>query len=328
MARKVDIKKTVLDNKQYRSTIDSKFKFFKELEPVVDPDTVEELFRLYDKLYAIIPIEGEDNSHQYLVERSSELYKLDTQLDSIQPLLDEVASLRGQLLENNRRILELETQLAGGGELDFTSAEQMELLRSQLEAANSTIATLEQANSLANRATQQATEAANKAAEASQRAAEQQAASAAASSQSSADVAEIVGDFKKKKSQLWWARRVIEKKLFISLRVFRTRNMPGSSWGSNYFWLFGEKTEDLNVGWNRRRAYKRTYSYFIPQSEREAADLTLDFIVEELNQAGYKAADIVAAIEQLGNFKGRVKMRVVTYKDPDREDRVGYRLVK
>ena len=328
MARKVDIKKTVLDNKQYRSTIDSKFKFFKELEPVVDPDTVEELFRLYDKLYAIIPIEGEDNSHQYLVERSSELYKLDTQLDSIQPLLDEVASLRGQLLENNRRILELETQLAGGGELDFTSAEQMELLRSQLEAANSTIATLEQANSLANRATQQATEAANKASEASQRAAEQQAASAAASSQSSADVAEIVGDFKKKKSQLWWARRVIEKKLFISLRVFRTRNMPGSSWGSNYFWLFGEKTEDLNVGWNRRRAYKRTYSYFIPQSEREAADLSLDFIVEELNQAGYKAADIVAAIEQLGNFKGRVKMRVVTYKDPDREDRVGYRLVK
>lgn len=328
MAKKVEIKKTVFDRQSYRGVIDSKFKFFKELEPVVDPDTVEELFRLYDKLYAVIPIEGEDNSHQYLVERSSELYKIDTQLESIQPLLDEVASLRGQLLENNRRILELETQLAGGGELDFGSAEQMELLKSQLQTANATIATLEQANTLANKATEAATAAATKAAEEAKKSAEAQAASSTASSQSSADVAEIVGDFKKKKSQLWWARRVIEKKVWLSLRHFQRRNMDGRHWGGNFFWLFGEKTEDLNVGWNRRRTYKRTYSYFIPQSEREAADLTLDFIVEELNQAGYKAADIVAAIEQLGNFKGRVKMRVVTYKDPDKEDRVGYRLVK
>lgn len=331
MAKKVEIKKTVFDRQSYRGVIDSKFKFFKELEPVVDPDTVEELFRLYDKLYAIIPIEGEDNSHQYLVERSSELYKIDTQLESIQPLLDEVASLRGQLLENNRRILELETQLAGGGELDFGSAEQMELLKTQLETANATIATLEQANTLANKATEAATAAATKAAEEAKKSAEQQAAqtsSTAAASQASADVAEIVSDFNKKKNQLWYARRVLEKKMFIHLRRFRNRNMPGRHWGGGYFWLFGEKTEDLNVGWSRRRSYKRTFSYFIPQSEREAADLTLDFIVEELNQAGYKAADIVAAIQQLGNFKGRVKMRVVTYKDPDKEDRVGYRLVK
>ena len=164
MAKRVDIKKTVFDRKKYIGVIDSKFKFFKEPEPVVDPDTVEELFRLYDKLYALIPIEGEDNSHQYLVERSSELYKVDSQLESIQPLLDEVASLRGQLLENNRRILELETQLAGGGELNFEDAEQMQLLRSQLEAANATISTLEQANTLANRATEQATKASEEAA--------------------------------------------------------------------------------------------------------------------------------------------------------------------
>ena len=164
MARKVQIKKTVFDRESFNQVIDNKFKHFRELPPVIDPDTVEELFRLYDKLYAVIPIEGEDNSHQYLVERSSELYKVDSQLESIQPLLDEVASLRGQLLENNRRILELETQLAGGGELNFEDAEQMQLLRSQLEAANATISTLEQANTLANRATEQATKASEEAA--------------------------------------------------------------------------------------------------------------------------------------------------------------------
>ena len=328
MARKVDIKKTVLDNKQYRSTIDSKFKFFKELEPVVDPDTVEELFRLYDKLYAIIPIEGEDNSHQYLVERSSELYKLDTQLDSIQPLLDEVASLRGQLLENNRRILELETQLAGGGELDFASAEQMELLRSQLDAANSTIATLEQANTLANRATERATKASEEAAKKAAEAAKKAASESASSAQSSKDVAEILDALGKKKSQLWYAKRVIEKKLYKSFNHYRNLNYSFRAWGEKYFWLFASGKSEANNSWDRRRTYTQQWTYFIPQSEQQAADLSLDFIIAELNQAGYKAKDIVSAIEQQGNFKGRVKVRVITYKDKDKEDKVGYRLVK
>jgi len=328
MAKKVEIKKTVFDRQSYRGVIDSKFKFFKELEPVVDPDTVEELFRLYDKLYAVIPIEGEDNSHQYLVERSSELYKIDTQLESIQPLLDEVASLRGQLLENNRRILELETQLAGGEELDFGSAEQMELLKSQLETANSTIATLEQANTLANRATEQANKASEEAAKKASEEAAKKAAESASSAQSSKDVAEILDALGKKNSQLWYAKRVIEKKLFNSLVTFRNRSINYRVWGQNYFWLFASGKSQANNSWDRRRNFRQQWTYFIPQSEQQAADLSLDFIIAELNQAGYKAEDIVSAIEQQGNFKGRVNVRVITYKDRDKEDRVGYRLVK
>jgi hypothetical protein len=335
MAKRVEIKKTVLDKKQYKSTIDSKFKFFKELEPVVDPDTIQELFRLYDKLYALIPIEGEEQSHQYLVERSSELYQIDTQLDSIQPLLDEVASLRGQLLENNRRILELETRLAGGGELDFTSAEQMELLRTQLETANATITTLETANSLANRATEQASQAAATAKKKAEDAAKAQAAATsatqAATTSSNSAITEIVKDFGNKRSQLWYAKYLIEKRFFIHISRRWLRRSNISSYGAQYFWLFGETEEEVgNSSWanRRRRGRVSTYKYFIPVSERHAADLTLDFIVEELVQGGYKAGDIVAAIESAGNFKGRVKMRVITYKDPDKEDGVGYRLIK
>lgn len=336
MAKKVEIKKTVLDKKQYKSTIDSKFKFFKELEPVVDPDTIQELFRLYDKLYALIPIEGEEQSHQYLVERSSELYQIDTQLDSIQPLLDEVASLRGQLLENNRRILELETQLAGGGELDFTSAEQMELLRTQLETANATITTLETANSLANRAAEQASQAAATAKQKAEEAAKAQTAAAsttqtATTSSTSPDIAEIVKDFGNKRSQLWYAKNLLEKRFFLHINNRWRRRGSMNSYGAQYFWLFGETEEEVgNSSWaiRRRRGRARTYKYFIPVNEKHAADLTLDFIVEELVQGGYKAGDIVAAIESLGNFKGRVRMRVITYKDPDKEDGVGYRLIK
>lgn len=337
MAKKVEIKKTVLDKKQYKSTIDSKFKFFKELEPVVDPDTIQELFRLYDKLYALIPIEGEEQSHQYLVERSSELYQIDTQLDSIQPLLDEVASLRGQLLENNRRILELETQLAGGGELDFTSAEQMELLRTQLETANATITTLETANSLANRATEQASQAAETAKKKAEDAAKAQktattsATQTATTSRNSTDITEIVKDFGNKKSQLWYAKNLLEKRFFTYVISLWKRRGNMNRYGSQYFWLFSETREGAsNNSWasRRRRGRARNYNILIPVSERHAADLTLDFIIEELIQGGYKAADIVAAIEKLGNFKGRVRMRVITYKDPDKEDGVGYRLIK
>ena len=164
MGKNVEIKKTVFDRKGFQGVIDNKFKFFKEPDPIVDNDTVQELFRLYDKLYALVQIEGEEQSHQYLVERSSELYRIDAQLESIQPLLDEVASLRTQLLEGNRRILELETKLASGGEINFADGEQMALLRTQLETANSAIATLEMANSLANRATEEASKASEEAA--------------------------------------------------------------------------------------------------------------------------------------------------------------------
>jgi len=143
MAKKVEIKKTVFNASSYADVIDRKFKFFKEPDPIVDTDTVEELFRLYDKLYITIPINGQTQSHQYLVERSSELYQVDSQLDAIQPLLDEVASLRGQILEANRQILELETKLAGGGDIDFEGAAELAALRVQLTNANNTIASLQ-----------------------------------------------------------------------------------------------------------------------------------------------------------------------------------------
>ena len=135
MDKKVQIQKTVLDRAGFKDFIDNKFNFFKEPEPIVDPDTVEELFRLYDKLYMQIPIDTDEQSHKYLVEQSSELYQVDKQLESIQPLLDEVASLRGQLLEANRQILELEAKLAGGGQIDFADAEQLALVRTELAAA-------------------------------------------------------------------------------------------------------------------------------------------------------------------------------------------------
>ena len=337
MDRKVDIKKTVFNRDGYKSTIDRNFKFYKVPEPLIDPDTVEELFRLYDKLYMLIPIEGENTSHQYLVERSSELYQIDAQLENIQPLLDEVASLRGQILEGNRRILELETQLANGGELNFEGAEQMALLRGQLDAANSAITVLEQANSIANSAVEQASAAANAAATAAAEAAEKAAAEKAAQDAASAasadtgEVGEIYNILGNKNDSVGLAYRFIVKNQYTIFRFHRGstyfRNYA-KSYSRKWYWLFGKDNTDTGYYSKRRRNYNSNANreYLIPTNRDTANDMTLDFIVSELTQAGYRASSIVDAFKKTNYFKNKITARVITYKDPEREDEVGYRL--
>ena len=318
MDKKVEIKKTVFNRAEYKDVIDRKFKFYKEDEPIIDPDTVEELFRLYDKLYMLIPIEGPNRTHQYLVEQSSELYNVDAQLENIQPLLDEVASLRRQILDGNRRVLELETQLAGGGQLNFEDAEQMSLLKTQLDTANNVISTLEQTNAIANMATQQSNQAANAAAEAAQNAAQNAANSSTSSGADTATVTEIVAMFNQKNNDLKVARYFIEKRKHNA--IARYRNTSFHRYSGEYYWLFRTPT-------NRNGHYGQR-DFYEPDSERDATNQTLDFIIDKLEQAGYTAREIVAAIEKIGNFKGRVGVRVITYKDEDKEDKTGYRLIK
>lgn len=337
MDRKVDIKKTVFNRDGYKSTIDRNFKFYKEPEPLIDPDTVEELFRLYDKLYMLIPIEGENSSHQYLVERSSELYQIDAQLENIQPLLDEVASLRGQILDGNRRILELETQLANGGEINFEDAEQMALLRGQLDAANSAITVLEQANTIANSAVEQASamanEAATKAAEAAEKAAAEKAAQDAsnAAAADTGEVDEIYGILGNKNDSVGLAYRFIVKNQYTIFRFHRGssyfRNFA-KSYSRKWYWLFGKDNNDTGYYSKRKHSYTNNSNreYLIPTNKDTANDMTLDFIVTELEQAGYRASSIVDAFKKTNFFRGKITARVITYKDPEREDEVGYRL--
>lgn len=111
MANDIQIQKTVLNSTTFNKVVDTSFSTF--TQPVVeeDPDTVEELFRLYDKLYFDIDVTGDINSHEYLVKKSSELLNFSTTTEDIQPLLDEIAQLREQLLIANQQILTLETNI-------------------------------------------------------------------------------------------------------------------------------------------------------------------------------------------------------------------------
>ena len=331
MARKVEIKKTVFNRKEFDGVIDSKFRFFTEPEPVTDPDTVQELFRLYDKLYALIPIEGEEQTHQYLVERSSELYKIDVQLESIQPLLDEIASLRTQNLEGNRRILELEMQLANGGEINFSDGEQMALLRTQLDTANQAIASLETANTLANQATTQAQSAATAAAEAAATAA-QAASEQASEAQSTADnstsgkyIKEEVALFNKKNTEYYHAKRLLSESKYYN-NAFRRRN---NNWNYGYHgFLNGVQKYSWLVEDTGDRSYQGKYRFrMLFDNLDDARRLTMAYITNNLETAGYKADEIIGAVESLGNFRGNVRMRLIEYRDSEKDPKAGYNIV-
>ena len=105
---RIRIRKQVYRSDQVNNLVDREFNTFTKTLPEVDTDTVEELFRLYDKLYFSIPLEGDQNSHQYLLQKSSELVDFEKTTEDIQPLLDEIAQLRQQLLEANQQLFELE----------------------------------------------------------------------------------------------------------------------------------------------------------------------------------------------------------------------------
>jgi len=111
MANDIQLQKTVFGKVDFSKAIDTSFKTFTQPIPEEDPDTPEELFRLYDKLYYSIDVEGDENSHRYLVTKSSELLNFDAVTEDIQPLLDEIAQLREENLSLSQQILTLETKI-------------------------------------------------------------------------------------------------------------------------------------------------------------------------------------------------------------------------
>lgn len=111
MANNIEIKKTVLGIDRFTKVINTEFTTF--TQPAAEPttDSIDELFRLYDKFYFEIDLTGETNSHEYLIRKSSELVKLEQSVEDIQPLLDEIAQLREQNLQLNEQLLNLESEV-------------------------------------------------------------------------------------------------------------------------------------------------------------------------------------------------------------------------
>jgi len=144
--KNLPLRKTVYTKEQLGRIFDTEFTEFQD-DPGLGQDDLDLFFRLYNDLFFDIPLTG-NNSHELLLRRSSEVTRLDEAPLDIQPLLDEIASLRRQLLDANRRILELEIQgIAQGEEIsleEFLALQnQIASLQGQLAQANASIADLE-----------------------------------------------------------------------------------------------------------------------------------------------------------------------------------------
>lgn len=109
MANEIKIQKTVFDKTNYDKVIDRGFKSYAQPTPVEEEPTVEYLFELYEQLYFEIPPEGDVNSHQYLIKKSLEIVDFQKDTQDIQPLLDEIAQLRAQILEYQQQLIEANT---------------------------------------------------------------------------------------------------------------------------------------------------------------------------------------------------------------------------
>ena len=79
--------------------------------------TVEEFFSLYNQLFYEIPEFGEINSHEFLIQQSSEYINFEANQETIDKLQGEISILREELLDSQKQIVELETGESLGEDL-------------------------------------------------------------------------------------------------------------------------------------------------------------------------------------------------------------------
>ena len=106
MAKNISIKKTVYKKDTVGKVVDRSFKTFTQPLTVEQERTIEQFFSDYDSLFLEIPAEGDIQSHQYLITKSSELVDFEKDTTDIQPLLDEISQLRAQVLEYQEQLIE------------------------------------------------------------------------------------------------------------------------------------------------------------------------------------------------------------------------------
>ena len=110
---KVDLRKTVYNKDQFSRVVGGREFTTFGVEAAADEFTVQDFFQEYENLFLSIPIRGGSSSHEYLVRKSGELVGFQRTTEDIQPLLDEIASLRDQLLTLQQENIDLQIADAG-----------------------------------------------------------------------------------------------------------------------------------------------------------------------------------------------------------------------
>jgi hypothetical protein len=105
----IPVQKTVFSKDSYSRLVDTQFSQLlnQGVTEETPSFTIDDFSRLYDQLFYQIPREGDGFSHQSLLRREADYLGVSISQDDIQALLDEITSLRQQLLDTQTTINEL-----------------------------------------------------------------------------------------------------------------------------------------------------------------------------------------------------------------------------
>jgi hypothetical protein len=103
MGTNIQLIKEVYGINTYTKTVDTNFtELITPSQPTtVNVVTVDDFFQYYEQLFFEIPVSGPINSHEYLVNRSQEYLGGSVVDAEKQALIEEINSLRQQLLDLN-----------------------------------------------------------------------------------------------------------------------------------------------------------------------------------------------------------------------------------
>ena len=110
MAQQVNLVKEVYGRNTYTKVIDTSFvELYAPVTASAVPIglTVEQFFDAYNTLFFQIPATGEVNSHTYLIQRSTAYVGAGALSPNEQAYIEEINSLREQLLQVNQQYLNL-----------------------------------------------------------------------------------------------------------------------------------------------------------------------------------------------------------------------------
>jgi len=104
----IPVQKTVFNKDSFGRLINTQFsQLLNQTVEETNTFTVDDFFQLYEDLFYQIPKEGDTNSHRYILQREADYLGVSISQDDIQALLNEITSLRQQVLESQQTINEL-----------------------------------------------------------------------------------------------------------------------------------------------------------------------------------------------------------------------------
>jgi hypothetical protein len=104
----INIEKTVFDKDAFGKVIDTEFRqLISNIPEETSVFTLEDFFQLYEQLFYQIPKEGDTDSHRYMLEKSADYLGVIVNQDDIQALLEEITTLRQQVLDTQSALDEI-----------------------------------------------------------------------------------------------------------------------------------------------------------------------------------------------------------------------------